>query len=308
MGLDGVSVPATSIAAAPSVKPGALPAVTVPLGANAGCKRARASLVVSARGPSSVSTDATAPFAAGHLDWHDLGLEAAGVYGRERALVAAQRVFVLLLAGDAALFGDRLRAHAHVVIVPRRPQSVGDDRVQHGGRTHAIAEARFGQQMRALAHAFHAASHDQRRVSRPNRVGGLIDRFQARGAHLVERGRVRRRRDAGADRCLPSGRLAHASLHDLAHDDLVDSRGIDVRALDRGSDGRGAKLRRGNGRPGRPSSCRSASAPPRGCKCCRRCCGSYRQSHLARDDELQDLARAFANRQNFGVPVVARDG
>jgi hypothetical protein len=74
--------------------------------------------------------------------------------------VAAQRILVLLLASDAALFGDRFGAHAHVVVVPWRPQAVVDNRILERGGAHAIAEAGLGQQVRALAHALHATGHD----------------------------------------------------------------------------------------------------------------------------------------------------
>src|SRR5207237_9084725 len=66
---------------------------------------------------------------AGDLDWHDLGLEAALIRRRHGALVTPQRALVLLLTGDAAAFGDRLGAHAHVVVVPGRPQTVVHDGV-----------------------------------------------------------------------------------------------------------------------------------------------------------------------------------
>ena len=51
----------TIIDAAPSLTPGALPAVTVDSGSKAGFRRASASAVLSARGASSVSTVVTCP-------------------------------------------------------------------------------------------------------------------------------------------------------------------------------------------------------------------------------------------------------
>jgi hypothetical protein len=72
-GLEPESFDATTVAAAPSVMPGALPAVTVPSvasprsspagSAKTGFRRARAWALVSRRGPSSVVTTASRPFA-----------------------------------------------------------------------------------------------------------------------------------------------------------------------------------------------------------------------------------------------------
>src|SRR2546425_10896537 len=52
----------TTRAHAPSFTPGALPAVTVPPSLKAGFRRARVSIEVSRRGPSSVSNDSGGPF------------------------------------------------------------------------------------------------------------------------------------------------------------------------------------------------------------------------------------------------------
>ena len=248
-----------------------------------------------------------AALAAGDGDRHDLGSEAALGDGRQRPLVAAQGVFVLLLAGDAALFGDRFGAHAHVVVVPGRPQAVEDDRVLHRGRAHAIAEAGFRQQVRALAHALHAAGDDQRRIAGADRVAGLVDRLEARGAHLVERGRIGRGRDARGDRRLPGRRLARAGLDDLAHDDLVDR--PRPRRRERSMAARIAVAPSCvAGRVARPPIILpiGVRAGAEDVDRRRRCC-SYCKSHLPCDDELQDFAGALADRQNFGIPIKARD-
>ena len=146
--------------------------------------------------------------------------------------MAAQRELVLLLAADAALFGDRLGAHAHVLVVPRRPQPVVDDRVLHGRVAHAIAEARPGSRCGPWLMLSMPPATTTRRIAGADGVRRLVDRFQTRGAHLVERGGVGRGRDARGDGRLARRRLADAGLDDLAHDHLVDDRGVDVRALD----------------------------------------------------------------------------
>ncbi len=58
---DAQSAPATTSAAPPLLRPGALPAVMVPSALKTGRKRPRASRLVSARTDSSVSTTVTAP-------------------------------------------------------------------------------------------------------------------------------------------------------------------------------------------------------------------------------------------------------
>ena len=62
--------------------------------------------------------NARGALATGHRDGHDLRLKAALLSGGHRALVAAGRALVLLLAADPPFLRDRLGAHAHVVVVP----------------------------------------------------------------------------------------------------------------------------------------------------------------------------------------------
>ena len=52
------------------------------------------------------------------------------------------------------------------------------------------------------------------------------DRLQARAAHLVERGRRRADRHAGAERGLARGRLAEAGRQHAAEDVFLDSAGL----------------------------------------------------------------------------------
>ena len=56
------------------------------------------------------------------------------------------------------------------------------------------------------------------------------------------------RRHAGLEHRLSRRRLAHAALHDVAHDDFLHLRRSDAAALQCGPDGDGAKLRRREGR------------------------------------------------------------
>jgi hypothetical protein len=67
----------------------------------------------------------------------------------------------------------------------------------------------------------------------------------ARAAHLRERDRAGRLRQAGAERRLARRRLALAGHQAVAHQDLVDGVAGDAGALDRGLDGDRAELVRG---------------------------------------------------------------
>ena len=102
----------TTTAAAPSLMPLALPAVTMPSGLNAGLSFPSASIVVW-RGCSSWSM-VTRLLALLHLDRHDLVLELAGRDGGGSALLRAHRDLVLRLAGDLVLLGQVLGRDAHV--------------------------------------------------------------------------------------------------------------------------------------------------------------------------------------------------
>ena len=114
----------TTTADAPSLVCDELPAVTVPFTWNAGLSFASASSDVSRRGPSSASTDVAVCGRRGSARpqvAHDSVGEAAGVDCGHRALVAAQRERVLLLARDARLagvvLGDEPRRQIDVRIV-----------------------------------------------------------------------------------------------------------------------------------------------------------------------------------------------
>ena len=117
----------TISAAAPSLMPEALPAVTVPSLENAGRRRAMPSMFESWRMYSSSAT------------WMSplrVFTVTGAISSLNRPLFCAAEAFccdfrancVLLLAGDLVLGGDVLRRGAHVVAVERVPQPV----LQHG--------------------------------------------------------------------------------------------------------------------------------------------------------------------------------
>ena len=64
------------------------------------------------------------------------------------------------------------------------------------GRAEPEALARPGQQVRRLAHRLHAPGHHDVELAGPDQLGGQRDRVQAGQAHLVDRERGHRHRDA----------------------------------------------------------------------------------------------------------------
>ena len=166
---------ATTRAAAPSLSPLELPAVTLPPERKAGFSVASFSAVVCGRGCSSRVDVA---------DGHELVGEAPGLVGRRPALLRAQRERVLLLARDAPALGDVLARLAHRL---EREQRL------HGRVAEAPAERRVvgravaaGVRLLGLRHA-RAARGSSTRRRRPRR------------------GRPRRRRRRGTPRRRRSG-------------------------------------------------------------------------------------------------------
>src|SRR6059058_3654080 len=152
----------STIAAAPSLMPDALPAVTVPFLSKAGRSFDRTSTVVPCFGCSSVSTMASprrvvtltgtisslkrpAFCAASALvcrtsspparrprpKRHDLVVETAGFLRRFGLGLRAGGELVLLLAGDLPALRDVLGGVAHVIAVEDVPEAVLDHRIDH---------------------------------------------------------------------------------------------------------------------------------------------------------------------------------
>ena len=154
--------------------------------------------IVSRRGPSSTLTTVSPPFASRIGDRRDLGVEPAGVDGRDRLLVARERERVLVLAADALVDRHALGVGAHVAVLDRAPQPVGDGRVDELAVAEPVAEARLRQQVRRLVHRLHAARDDDLGVARADLGGGEHDRLQARAADAVDRRRAGRVGQSGA--------------------------------------------------------------------------------------------------------------
>ena len=152
----------TTSAAAPSLTPGALPAVTVPSFLNAGFRARSVSMVVSSRGDSSLlNKPGGAPF-------FFAGISTGTICSLKRhsfmALTALRcefsGVFVLLFARDPVLLGNILAGVAHVIVVVNVPQAVMNHRVDDLLIAQTESFARVRQKIRSIGHALHAAGDD----------------------------------------------------------------------------------------------------------------------------------------------------
>ena len=157
--------------------PGALPAVTVPTvaaprsspsgRANAGLRRASASIVEVAPRALVDGDDRLAALRVADGDRRHLGVEPPGVDGGDRLLVAGERERVLVLAADVVRDRDALGVGAHVAVLDGAPQAVVDGRVDQLPVAEAKAEAGARDEVRRLVHGLHAAGDDQLRRRRP---------------------------------------------------------------------------------------------------------------------------------------------
>ena len=221
----------TITAAAPSLMPEALPAVTPPALSKAGRRPARASALVLLLMNSSVSNTSGSPFFCGMLTRHDLVLELAGVLRGRGLLLAGQRQRVLHFAGDAVLLGHVLGGDAHVVLVVDVPQAVDDHGVDHLPVAHALAVAQPLQHVRRGAHVFLAAGDHDLAVARGHGLRGQHHGLQARAADGVDGQRRDFLGQAGLDQRLARRVLADAGGQHLAHDDFTDLVGRQPGAL-----------------------------------------------------------------------------
>ncbi len=234
---------ATTIAPAPSLTPGALPAVWVAPSPPIAFSFASASSVVPGRGASSTST-VVSPLRPLTVDRDDLVGDPAGLGRLARQRLRADREFVHVGAGDLELVGDLGGLVDHLLAGEGVGEPVVGHRVERLHVAHPEAEARVRQQVGRLAHRLHAAGDGDVEVAGADRLVGEAERAHARGADLVDRLRGDLLRDAALDLGLARGDLALAGLQDLAEDDLLDLLGADAGALQRGLDRDAAELGR----------------------------------------------------------------
>ena len=229
----------TSSAAAPSLMPELLPAVTDPDASrlNAGLSVASDSRVASGRGCSSVST-----VPPGVLDGDDLIGEPSGVVSGLPALLRGEREGVLLLAADAAALDDVLGGLAHRVRVVRIGQARVREAPAEGRVVHRLLTARecgrrLGHDEGRAGHRLDAARDEDLAIAERDRVRGAHDRLEPRAAEPIHGLAGDLDRQAGEERRhAPDVAVVLAGLVRSPEDHVVDARRIEPGAVDERAD------------------------------------------------------------------------
>ena len=147
---------------------------------------------------------------------------------------------------------------AHVAILDRAPQTVGDGRVDEFAIAKPVTEAGGRQQVWGAVHRFHATCDDNLRVAGTDFRGAEHDRLEPGPADPVDRRSTRRVGETGAQGRLPRRCLTRTRLEHLAHQDLVDRRPIwEPGTFDGGANGDTTQL------DGRDSGQRARELPDR---------------------------------------------
>ena len=233
----------TTSADAPSLTPGALPAVTVPSFLNAGFSaRERLDGRVGADRLVPVDDDRRGPFFCGietgrisSANAPALGRRAppsGGCAPRRRPARSRPTWYCSATTSPALPMWQLLE---------RAPQAVVDHRVDDLAVAHAQPFAHARQQVRAVAHRLHAAGDGDVDVAGADALVGEHHGLEARAAHLVDGQRGDVVGEPAAERRLPRRVLSEARADDVAHDALVDDRRVDAR--------RGGRLRRTTSAP-----------------------------------------------------------
>ena len=230
----------STTAAAPSLMPEALPAVTVPSFSKAGFSLAIASMVAPWRGYSSVST-MMSPLRVLMVTGTISSLNLPAFCAASALFCEATANSSCCCAGDLVLPGDVLGGVAHVVAVEGVPQPVLDHGVDEFDVAHLDAAAQI-LRVRGHAHRFLAAGDDDVGIAVEQRLIAERDGAQARAAELVDAPGRAFHRNAGGDRGLAGRVLALRRGQDLAHDHFGDAARLDAGALQRGLDGDGAEI------------------------------------------------------------------
>ena len=143
------------------------------------------------------------------------------------------------------VLGDDFAGIAHVALLERTPQAVGDHRIEQLAVTETQTFADFLEQVGRVARRLHPARHRDVDIADTDPLVGQHDRLQSRSAHLVDGDRRDVIGQAALERRLPRRVLAFAGRDDVAHDALVDDAGVDARAPDGLRDDEGAEFRGG---------------------------------------------------------------
>src|SRR5438034_5409398 len=197
------------MAVAPSLTPGALPAVIVASSEKTGLSRARPSRVVSGRGCSSAATVVV-----------PLGVATAmGTSSsvKEPALRAVAYRCWLLYAYSSCR--SRETSNSFATLLPSTAMwqplagSIRPSRthaVDQGAVAKAIPEARLLEQVGRLAHAFHPTRNDRPGITAADQERGQVHGLERRRAYLVDGERRHTGGNASLDGGLPGRDLAHA--------------------------------------------------------------------------------------------------
>ena len=180
------------------------------------------------------------------LDGHDLLLEPARLYRRDRATMRLDREFVLRLAGYAVGLRQVLGRDSHVHLV-ERVRERADDRVHERRLAQPRAPARALHPVGAPAHRLGTAGERHLRVAGLDHLGSRDDRLQAAATQAVDRQRRRFLRNPGVDphdarQIVVLGR----GVDDVAEHNLLELCGVQPRALDCRAGGSCSELARWN--------------------------------------------------------------
>src|SRR5437762_4517586 len=232
---------ATTIAAAPLLRPGALPAVIVPSLRNAGFSLVSTSSVVSGRFASSVAkvSGPLRPL---------ISTPTICVAKRPAACAAANR-FCERSAPPVLVLARNLLASDQILGVPSRMlarESVVETIAQHAvvdfGITHPLSPAPAGNEVGRLIHVLHAAGDGGFGVAEPDLLCRRGDRLRARAADTIDCHRRHGDGHTAVDRGLPRRVHAVAGLDDVTHHDAADARRLEPRAPQRFANGGGAQF------------------------------------------------------------------
>ncbi len=170
--------------------------------------------------------------------------------GRQGFLQGTDGKFVHGLAADVVFVSCTLGENAHQAAFVGVFQAVQEHAVHHLAMAHAHAGAGLGQQVRRLAHVFHAASDHDVIGACLDLVVGHDHGLHAGAAHLVDGGAAGAVGNAGSTGGLARRGLAEACGQYATHDHFLHIRRLEAGAFNGGLDGDSAQIRRAHGAEG----------------------------------------------------------
>ena len=147
-----------------------------------------------------------------------------------------RRKAVLPLARDCVSGSVDIGRLAHDLGLDRAREPIELKRVDESPVAVAIARPTAHQQVRAVAHRFHSACHNDRGLTGLDSHCSNVDRSHPRQADLVDGHGIDAQRDSSFDSSVAGTRLALASSKHVSHDDRVDLIWCHVSAFQRAGD------------------------------------------------------------------------